>query len=265
LSDLTQLKEFLYGRQAVRETLKAGRRRIYKLILAEGVQETGIIAEIVALARAQGIPVERSERRQLDQRGGAGHHQGVGVEASPYPYVEPDDLLAEAGRWGEPPFLLILDCLQDPQNFGTLLRAAEATGVHGVIIPKRRAVGVTPAAVNASAGGVEHLLVAQVTNLVRTMVELKRRGVWLVGLEASPEARELTAVDLDMPLALVVGSEGRGLGRLVRETCDLLVRLPMRGHLSSLNAAVAGAVALYAAWGARGYPARPQEGERPAS
>jgi 23S rRNA (guanosine2251-2'-O)-methyltransferase len=143
---------------------------------------------------------------------------------------------------------LILDSLQDPQNLGTLLRTAEVVGAHGVIIPRHRAAEITPAVCNASAGAVEHLLVAQVTNLVRTMEELKEGGVWIVAVENLPEAKDYRSVDLNMPLALVVGSEGHGLSRLVRERCDLWIKLPMRGKIHSLNAAVAGSIALYEAW-----------------
>ena len=241
------MNEVLYGRNAVREALRARRRKLYKLILAQGTKETGIVADIVALTNKSGVPIQRVERRQLDRIGHV-NHQGVAAEASPYPYVELERILAKADQSQEMPLLLALDCLQDPQNFGALLRTAEIVGVHGVVIPKRRAVGVTPAVVNASAGAAEHLLVAQVTNLVRTMEELKSKGLWVVGLEDVPRAQPYDQSDLKMPLVLVVGSEGRGMRRLVRETCDLLIRLPMRGKIGSLNAAVAGSIALYEVW-----------------
>jgi 23S rRNA (guanosine2251-2'-O)-methyltransferase len=173
------------------------------------------------------------------------HHQGVVAEVSSYPYADLEDVMDSAARRGEAPWLLLLDCLQDPQNLGTLLRTAEIVGVHGVILPDRRAVGVTPAVVSASSGASEHALVAQVTNLVRTIKDLKERDVWVYGLEDVPEASVLWETDLSGALALVVGSEGRGMRRLVRETCDVLVRLPSRGQIHSLNAAVAGSVALY--------------------
>jgi 23S rRNA (guanosine2251-2'-O)-methyltransferase len=146
---------------------------------------------------------------------------------------------------------LALDSLQDPQNVGSLLRTAEAVGVHGVIVPERRAVGVTPAVSRASAGAVEHLLVAQVTNLARVLEELKGRGVWVVGVEDVPAAQDYRDVDLDMPLVLVVGGEGPGMRRLVMGTCDLLLRIPMRGHVGSLNVSVAGSIVLYQAWSGR--------------
>jgi len=245
------MNEVLYGRNAVREALRSGRRKIYKLILAQGMKEPGVVADIATLASKSGVPIQRVERRQLDRIGDF-KHQGVAAEVSQYPYVELEAILAEADQRQETPWLLMLDCLQDPQNFGALLRTAEIIGVHGVVIPKRRAVGITPAVVNSSAGATEHLLVAQVTNLVRTMETLKARGLWIVGLEDVPQAQPHYQSDLTMPLALVVGSEGRGIGRLVRETCDILIRLPMRGRISSLNVAVAGSIALYEVWRQRG-------------
>ena len=245
------MREILYGRNAVREALRARRRKIYKLVLAQGMKETGIVADIATLANKSGVAIQRVERRQLDKIGDF-NHQGVAAEAAPYPYIELEEILAQAEQRQEMPLLLMLDCLQDPQNFGALLRTAEIVGVHGVVIPKRRAVGITPAVVNSSAGATEHLLVARVTNLVRTMKELKARELWIVGLEDVPQAQLCHQSDLTMPLALVVGSEGRGMGRLVRETCDILIRLPMRGKISSLNVAVAGSVALYEVWQQRG-------------
>jgi len=245
------MREVLYGRNAVREALRAGRRKIYKLVLAQGTKETGIVADIATLASKSGVPIQRVERRQLDRIGDF-KHQGMAAEATPYPYVELEEILAEAAQRQEMPLLLMLDCLQDPQNFGALLRTTEIVGVHGVVIPKRRAVGITPAVVNSSAGATEHLLVARVTNLVRTMEELKVKGLWILGLEDVPQARPYYQSDLKVPLALVVGSEGRGMGRLVRETCDILIRLPMRGKISSLNVAVAGSIALYEVWRQRG-------------
>jgi 23S rRNA (guanosine2251-2'-O)-methyltransferase len=236
--------DLLYGRRPVYEALRAARRRIYGLALAEGIQETGgVVGQIVSLAQSAGVPLTRSSRQELDRVAPA--HQGVVVEAGPYPYADLEDILAFAADRSEPPLLLLLDLLQDPQNFGSLLRTAEAVGVHGVVIQHRRAVGVTPAVVSASAGAVEHLRVAQVTNLARTIDELKRHDVWVAGLEVAPEAQLYHQADLRGPLALVVGSEGAGMRRLVREKCDFLLRLPMRGRVASLNAAVAGSVVLY--------------------
>lgn len=241
------VRETIYGRNAVCECLRAGRRKVYKLFLAPGVKEIGPVAEIVALAHQAKVTMERVERPALD-RIGAVNHQGVAAEVSAYPYTDLEEILTQAEGRDEPPFLLLLDCLEDPQNLGTLLRTAEVVGVHGVVIPKRRAVGVTPAVTNASAGATEHLRVTRVTNLARVIGELKERGVWVVGLEGLPQAQLYSQFDLSGPLALVVGSEGRGIRRLVLESCDVVLKLPMRGHIGSLNAAVAGSIALYEAW-----------------
>lgn len=238
--------DVLYGRNAVYESLRAGRRRFYRLLVAEGVQPDETLRQIGRLAAERHVPVQPASRGELEQMAG-GNHQGVALEAGTYPYVELEDILQRAAAAGEAALVLLLDLLQNPQNLGTLIRTADAVGVHGIVIQERRAAQVTPAVVQASAGAVEHVLVAQVTNLVRAMEQLKARGLWLVGLEASPEAQPYDQVDLSGPLGLVVGSEGEGLRRLVRETCDLLVRLPMRGQVASLNAAVAGSIALYLA------------------
>jgi 23S rRNA (guanosine2251-2'-O)-methyltransferase len=201
----------------------------------------------VAEARKRRIPFEIHDRRDLDRRAGD-HHQGVIAEAEPFTYAHPDDLLASAEERSEPPLLLALDSLQDPQNFGTLLRTAQAVGAHGVLVPEHRAVGVTPAVSNASAGAVEHLRVARVTNLARALGQLKSRGVWVYGLSVDADAAYWD-VDLSGPLALVVGSEGSGVGRQVREACDVLVKIPMaNGAIQSLNASVAGSLVLYEAF-----------------
>jgi 23S rRNA (guanosine2251-2'-O)-methyltransferase len=242
------MTEFLYGRNAVREALRAGRRTMQRLVVSTGVQETGIIAEIVKLAQAAGVPVAHVERQQLDKQLREANHQGVMLEAGEYPYVALEDCLALAESRKEPPFMLLLDHLQDPQNIGTLLRTAEVVGAHGVAIPGRRAAEITPAVVNASSGATEHLHVVLVGNLAQTIAELQRHGVWAVGLEDDERAQDLDSADLNLPLALVVGAEGAGLARLVRERCDFLVRLPMAGQLASLNASVAGSIALYNAW-----------------
>jgi 23S rRNA (guanosine2251-2'-O)-methyltransferase len=235
----------------VRECLRAGRRTVYKVLLAEGIKESDIVADILDTTRGRGVVPQRVERRQLDGLGDV-NHQGVAAEVGAYPYSDVEAMLRVTKERGEQPLLLLLDCLQDPQNFGALLRTAEAVGVHGVIIPRRRAAAVTPAVVNASAGAVEHLLVARVTNLVRAMDSLKATDVWVVGLEDVPEAQLYHQADLNVPLALVVGSEGEGMRRLVRERCDFLIRLPMRGRIGSLNASVAGSIALYEIWRQRG-------------
>ena len=244
--------DLLYGRQGVREALRAGRRHFHDLYLARGLKQNDVVQEIVALAKAKKLPVQQVDRDQLDVWLAGANHQGVMLRAGAYPYAEVATMLARAQKRDEPPFLLILDRVQDPQNLGSLFRAAEAFGVHGVILPRHRAAHITPAVVNASAGAVEHLLVATATNLVTEMKALKEEGLWIAGLEARPDAVDLQQVDLRGPLAVVVGSEGFGLSRLVAETCDWLVKLPMRGHINSLNAAVAGSIFLFWAMQHRG-------------
>lgn len=242
------MREWIVGRNPVYEALRARRRRFFRLRLAEGAQEKGRLAEILRLGEALKVPVERAARRRLDDLGEG--HQGVALEAGEYPYVALADLLERAGQLQEPPWLLVLDTLQDPQNLGALLRTAEVVGLHGVLLPFRRAAGVTPAVVSASSGASEHLLIAR-ANLAQAIESLKAAGVWVIGLENLPEARPIDQVRLDGPLALVVGNEAEGLRPLVARSCDLLARLPMRGQVASLNAAVAGSIALYLAAGAR--------------
>jgi 23S rRNA (guanosine2251-2'-O)-methyltransferase len=241
------MREIVYGRNAVRESLRAARRTPYKLMLAEGVRQTDTVGQIVFLAEQAGVPVSRTERRNLDRIGDV-NHQGVALEAGEYPYSTLDQVLVRAQAQEESPHLLLLDLLKDPQNVGSLLRTAEAVGVHGVVIQRRRAVGITPAVVQASAGAVEHLWVAQVTNLVDAIGRLKAHDVWVAGLEAVRGAQPYDRADLSGALALVVGSEGKGLRRLVRDRCDFLLCLPMCGQVTSLNAAVAGSIVLYEAW-----------------
>ena len=240
------MREILYGRQAVRESLRAGRRKPYKLILAEGVRQADVIGQIVFLAEQAGVEAIRAPRRNLRQIGNV-HHQGVALEVSEYPYTTLDDIMAPSQAGEGPTLLLLLDQLQDPQNVGGLLRSAEAAGVQGTIIQRKRAVSITPAVVHASAGAVEHLKIAQVTNLVNVIERLKAQDVWVAGLEAVHGAQRYDQADLSGPIAIVVGSEGKGLRRLVRERCDFLLQLPMCGQITSLNASVAGSVVLYEA------------------
>lgn len=234
--------EIIYGRQPVCESLRAGRRVFKRLLLSAQGQDADVLRQIREAAQRLVVRIETVDAATLDTLTQRGHHQGVAVEAGPYPYCEFDECLEEAGK---PPLFLLLDHLQDPQNLGALLRVADAAGVDAVFLPKDRAVEVTPAAVRASAGAAEHLRICRVVNLHQTMRKLKEAGIWLAGLDQTPAATLYTATDLKGPLGLVVGSEGEGLGRLVRETCDYVITLPMRGRVGSLNASVAGAVALY--------------------
>jgi 23S rRNA (guanosine2251-2'-O)-methyltransferase len=238
-------REYLYGRQPVLEALRAGRRRVFRVLLAAGSDSPRGPDEAVRAAEGARCPVERVDRRALQRTLGAVNHQGIAAEVGAYPYVEFMECLSGMGERVGPALVLLLDHLQDPQNLGALLRVAEATGVDAVLLPVDRAASVTPAAVRASAGAAEHMTVSRVTNLARAMEALKREGLWLAGLDPGAGAARYTDADLTTPLGLVVGGEGRGLGRLVRERCDFLIHLPQHGRVGSLNAATAGAVALY--------------------
>ena len=236
----------LVGRNPIREALKAG-RDIEKLLVARG-ELIGSAREIVAMARDAKIIVQEVARERLDAM--APNHQGLIAVASAYSYKTVEDMLALAKERGEAPFLVILDGVTDPHNLGAIIRSAECVGAHGVIIPERRAVGLTPSAVKASAGAVEHIPVAKEVNLTRTIERLKKEGVWVYG--AAMKGEDFRKVDFSGPAALVIGSEGEGISRLVMESCDRLVSLPIKGQLDSLNASVAAGVLLYAMMGARG-------------
>ncbi len=247
------MKEIIYSRNAVYEALRAGRRQPFSLEIAEGVVEKGRLSEILGLAKELKVPVKQVSRGRLDRL--KTNHQGVALEASGYPYADLTEVFELAEERGEPLFVLLLDTLNDPQNFGSLLRTAEVVGVHGVVIPLARAVGVTPAVVNASSGASEHLLVAQ-ANLHQVITALKESGAWVIGLEGGDgfpggQPRGPDEVRLDGAIGLVVGSEGAGMRPLTAKSCDILMKLPMRGKIESLNAAVAGSVALYLAYLAR--------------
>jgi len=230
--------ELLYGRNAVAEALQ-GRRQPRRLFIAEGVKEDERLRAIIRHAAEIELDIDRPPRMMLDDVTRGANHQGVALEASEYEYLDFDEAIHAPGT------VLVLDHLQDPQNFGTLLRAAEAAGVAGVIIPQDRAVAVTPAVVNASAGAVEHLAVALVPNLARGLDTLKRAGWWIIGLDSGPGSVGLYSTEIPTPVALVVVTEGSGIGQNVRGRCDLLVSLPLHGKVASLNAATAGAIALF--------------------
>lgn len=244
------MKEWIYGRNAVYETLRAGRRQLHRLRLAEGLRPSERLRQVQDLAAQRKLGVQQVPRKELDGLGE--NHQGMALQVGEYPYAHLGQMLDLAKSSSREPLFLILDSLQDPQNLGTLLRTAEIVGVHGVVLPLRQTATVTPAVVNASAGASEHLLIAQ-QNLAQAIEELKRASVWVIGLDDGQQAEPVERVRLDGAVALVVGGEGEGMRRLVRQSCDVLMRLPMRGQIESLNAAVAGSIALYLAWQARGF------------
>ena len=236
------MKEWITGRNPVYEVLRAKRRQAFRLLVAKGIKPEGQLPQILQIAQARRLPIEEVPRAQLDAL--ANHHQGVALEASSYPYAALEDLLINSQRQPEPPFFLLLDALQDPQNLGSLLRTAEAMGVHGVVLPSRQAAQITPAVVHASSGASEHLLIAQY-NLAQAIERMKQLDIWIYGLDQAPSSKTPAELRFDVGLALVVGNEGTGMRQLVRQSCDELLRLPMVGKIESLNAAVAGSIALY--------------------
>jgi 23S rRNA (guanosine2251-2'-O)-methyltransferase len=234
-------QEYIIGRNPVIEALKSG-RDINKIWVAEGAAK-GQIQTVLHLAKENGVIIQQSPKKKLDQMV-EGNHQGVIAQVAAYEYAEIDDLFKVAEERGEAPFFLILDEIEDPHNLGSIMRTADAVGAHGIIIPKRRAVGLTAAVAKASTGAIEYIPVARVTNLSRTIEELKERGVWIAGTDAKG-SDDYRSLDGTMPLGLVIGSEGKGMSRLIREKCDFLVRLPMAGKVTSLNASVAAGLLMY--------------------
>lgn len=241
----------LEGRNSIMEALKAN-RTINKLFVVKGERE-GSIRQIIAIARQKGIIITEVERSALDSMSNSRSHQGVIAFVSAKEYVEVDDILKIAQEKGEPPFIIILDEISDPHNFGAILRSADAVGAHGVIIPKRRAIGLTSAVSKAAAGAVEYVPVSRVTNIAQTIEYLKKNNIWVVGTDSTGE-RAFFESDLKGPIALVVGSEGEGMGKLIREKCDFVVNIPMLGQISSLNASVAAAIVMYEILKQRGIP-----------
>ena len=234
--------DVLVGRNAVTEALKSG-RGINKLWIASGDRE-GSVSEIAALAKERGIVVQYVERAKIESLAGGHRHQGVLAYVAPVPYAELDDILKAAEAKGEAPFLVLLDELEDPHNLGALLRTADATGVHGILIPKRRSVSLNATVAKTSAGAVEYVPVARIGNIAQTLKKLKEKGFWVAGADMDGEKAYYEA-DLTGPLVLVVGSEGRGMSRLTKDACDFIVSMPMVGRINSLNASVAGSILMY--------------------
>lgn len=236
------VSDVIAGRNAVMEALKAGRPLDSVWIARSDARErTGSLGAILARCREKGIPVKEADSRKLDAM--ASNHQGVIALAACKEYVDVEDILAIAREKNEPPFVIVCDELEDPHNLGAILRTAEAAGAHGVIIPRRRSVGLTGTVYKSSAGAVEYVPVARVTNLADTLKQLKEAGLWIYGLDM--DGSDWCATDLTGAMALVVGSEGRGISRLVKQHCDFILSLPMAGHINSLNASVACGIVLY--------------------
>ncbi|WP_062050682.1 23S rRNA (guanosine(2251)-2'-O)-methyltransferase RlmB [Bacillus sp. JCM 19034] len=235
-------QEFIYGKNPVIEALKSG-HAINKIWIAEGSQK-GQMTKIIQLAKENGILIQNAPKRKLDQLVQIDQHQGVVASIAAYEYASIDDLFALAEEKEEEPFFLILDEVEDPHNLGSIMRTADAVGAHGIIIPKRRAVGLTQTVAKASTGAIEYVPVVRVTNIARTMEELKKRGLWFIGTDAKGK-EDYRQATYDMAIGLVIGSEGKGISRLVQEKCDFLVQIPMVGRVTSLNASVAASLLMY--------------------
>ncbi|EMG26820.1 RNA methyltransferase [Listeria fleischmannii 1991] len=234
-------EEWIGGKNPVLEVLRSG-RDIHKIMIAEGSQK-GVMKQIIGLAKERGVEVRFVPKVKVDKV--VPHaNQGVVAQVAAYQYFELDDLFRAASEKDEKPFFIILDELEDPHNLGSIMRTADSIGAHGIIIPKRRSVSLTQTVAKASTGAIEYVPVVRVTNIAKTIEELQKRGLWIFGTDASGSS-DYRTMDADLPLALVIGSEGRGMSRLVREKCDFLIHLPMIGKVTSLNASVAASILLY--------------------
>lgn len=243
-------QEMIIGRNPVMEALKSG-RSVNKVIISQQINAR-FHSQIQGLSKSAGTIIQKVPKKKLDQLADGGNHQGVIAYVASYQYASIDDLFAKAEARNEEPFFIILDELEDPHNLGSILRTADATGVHGIIIPKHRSVGLTATVAKTSAGAIEYIPVARVTNITDTISELKERHVWVVGTDMK-NSEDYRTLDGTLPIALVIGNEGKGISRLVKENCDWTVSLPMTGSVSSLNASVACSLLLYEVYRKR-YP-----------
>lgn len=242
--------EILYGFHAVKEALSAGRRELLELYVDRGHTDSTRLKALLNMAEARGVAVRTLGAAQLALMAGCAAHQAVALRASPYPLVDLARVMDAVESLASAP-VLVLDCIMDPHNLGAIVRSAHALGAHGVVMPRDRAAGVTPSAAKASAGAVEHMAIARVTNLVRCIEGLREFGIWTVATVPDGDVA-LSSVDLRGPIALVLGGEGQGIRPLVRKSCDHAARIPMLGKVGSLNASAAAAIALYEATRQRG-------------
>ncbi|OIJ21600.1 23S rRNA (guanosine(2251)-2'-O)-methyltransferase RlmB [Anaerobacillus alkalidiazotrophicus] len=234
--------EFIIGRNPVLEAIRSG-HPINKIWIGEGSQK-GQVNQVIDLAKANGIQYQFVPKKKIESLIDSQNHQGIVASVAAYEYAQLEDLFKKAEEKGEDPFFLILDEIEDPHNLGSIIRTADASGAHGVIIPKRRAVGLTATVAKASTGAIEYVPVVRVTNLARTMDELKKRGLWFAGTDAKGDT-DFRQASFDLPIGLVIGSEGKGMSRLVKEKCDFLLSIPMQGKVTSLNASVAASLLMY--------------------
>ena len=242
IKDFEEREDIVIGRNAVRELIISD-RTIESLYISKGKME-GSINEIIKLAKDKGIVIKEVDKKKLDSLSSNNVHQGVVAVVTPYKYADVEDILSYAKEKNESPFIIILDELEDPHNLGSIIRTAELCGVHGIIIPKRRNVGVTSTVYKCSAGAIEHMKIAKVTNINATIDMLKEKGIWIYG--ADIEGKDYSYnTDFSGPCALIIGSEGKGISSLTLKKCDLLVKIPMVGKINSLNASVAGGIMMY--------------------
>ena len=234
-------QDVIFGRNPVMEAIKSG-KEIEKIYISKTAK--GNISKIINLAKEAGIVVSTTDNETLSKLAGSQNHQGIVALSAVYQYFEVEDLLEYAEQKKEKPFLLILDEITDPHNLGAIIRSAEAFGVHGIIIPKRRAVGVNATVVKTSAGAVEHMRIAKVSNINNTIRDLKERGLWIVGTDVNAE-KSFEELNYDFPVAFVIGNEGKGVSKLVLQNCDFVVKIPMKGKINSLNASVAASILIY--------------------
>lgn len=236
-------EDLVEGRNAVIELLKSGRTTVEQIFIASGKTE-GSITKVIGLAKDKNIIMKEVDRKKLDSMSETGAHQGVIAQITPFEYSQVDDILAYAEKKGQQPFIVILDELEDPHNLGSIVRTAELCGVHGIIIPKRRNVGVTATVYKTAAGAIEHMRIAKVTNVNNEIDKLKAKGVWVYGADIRGEGYSYDT-DFSGACALIIGNEGRGMSKLTAKKCDKLVKIPMVGKINSLNASVAGGIMMY--------------------
>lgn len=240
------MSDIIEGRNTVVESLRAG-RPINRVLLSRNIQRHSVIAEILRLSREQGIPVEYVDEKVIEKYSVTSASQGVVALAAEKEYLSLDDLLKMTKAKNEPALYCVLDGIEDPQNLGAIIRTADAAGVHGIIVRTRRAAGLTAVVAKVSAGAIEYVPVARVSNISQSLEILKIAGVWIIGVDAHG-SQDYTKVDYKVPVAMVIGGEGKGVSELVRKRCDILAQIPMKGHLNSLNASVAAALVMYEAY-----------------
>lgn len=244
------MENSIEGRNPVLELLRSN-RPINRILLAKDIERHGVILEILQLIKKRGVPFEWLEKRVLNKKSSTGAHQGIIAYAASHEYCDIEDIILASKEKNEKALIVILDGIEDPQNLGAIIRSVECAGAHGVVIAKRRAVQLTEAVARVSAGAIEYVKVARVANIAETINKLKEQGIWVVGIEAGQE-KSYTEVDFSLPTAIVIGGEGKGISRLVKERCEVLGSIPMKGKISSLNASVASAIIMYEALRQRG-------------